>query len=131
MEYIAHQRYSGVNMNGKKVLIRYKDKLERRGDVIYFNDTPICIYRSLVGKQHFSINEDGRGLERGNLTYKIAYSKRGDGSQRFTDSEIELLETKYNHLLKPTGDVILFNDTFFELEVEKLEELAKELNIEK
>ena len=129
MEYIAHRRYDGLNMNSEPVLIRYKDRLERKGDVLYHKGKPICVWRSLIGKQHFAPNHDSQGLKRGELTYKIAYAPRGDGSSRFTDAEQELLRSKYKHLLKPLDDVILFNDEFFELSPAELEEIAQDLNI--
>ena len=128
-EYIAHERYDGLSMDRQPVLVRYKDKLERRGDVLFHNHKPICIWRSLVAKQHFAINNDGQGLQRGKLTHAIAYAPRGDGSQRFTDEEQELLRSKYKHLLKELDDVILFNDKFFELSLAELKEVAADLNI--
>ena len=129
MEYIAHRRYDGLNMDGEPVLIRYKDKLERKGDILFHKDKPVCIWRSLISKQHFAPNHDNQGLQRGELTHKIAYAPRGDGSQRFTDAEQELLRSKYKHLLKDLDDVILFNDEFFELSPAELEEIARDLNI--
>ena len=128
-EYIAHERYSGKDMSENEILIRRGDRLERKGDVLFYKDKPVCIWRSLVGKQHFAINTDGLGLERGKLTHAIAYAPRGDGSSRFTDAEQELLRSKYKHLLKDLDDVILFNDEFFELRPAELEEIARDLNI--
>ena len=128
-ESIAHGRYDGLNMKGEPVLIRYKDKLERKKEILFHKDKPICIWRSLTGKKHFARNDDGLGLQRGALTYQIAYAKRGNGSQRFTDAEQELLRDKYSRFLKPLDDVILFNDEFFELSPAELEEIARDLNI--
>ena len=128
IEYICHTRYDGVDCNSGHVLIRRGDRLERKGDKLFHKDKPVCVWRSLVSKQHFAINTDGQGMERGKLTHKLAYEARGDGSQRFTDQEQKLLREKYSHLLKPLDDVILFNDAFFELAPAELMQLERELN---
>ena len=129
IEYICHTRYDGVDCNSGHVLIRRGYRLERKGDVLFYKDKPVCVHRSLVGKQHFAINADGLGLERGKITRRLAYDPRGDGSQRFTEQEQKLLREKYSHLLKPLDDVILFNDAFFELAPAELTELEHELEI--
>ena len=127
-EYIAHERYSGKDINGDEILIRRGNRLERKGDVLFYKDKPVCVHRNLVSKQHFAINADGLGIERGKITRRLAYDPRGDGSQRFTDNEQKLLRDKYPHLLKSLDDVILFNDAFFELTPAELTELEQELN---
>ena len=129
-EYIAHERYSGKDMSENEILIRRGDRLERKGDVLFYKDKPVCIWRSLVGKQHFAINTDGLGLERGKLTHAIAYAPRGDGSSRFTDAEIETLRRDWGQYLKPLDDVLLFNDEFFELPPDVLKQIAAAVNIE-
>ena len=128
IEYICHTRYDGKDCNKGHVLIRRGDRLERKGDMLFYKDKAICIWRSLVSKQHFAINADGLGMERGKITRRLAYDPRGDGSQRFTDNEQKLLREKYSHLLKPLDDVILFNDAFFELTPAELMQLEQELN---
>ncbi|MBQ8693608.1 MAG: hypothetical protein IJ520_10750 [Synergistaceae bacterium] len=129
MEYIAHRRYDGKDMQGNEILIRRGKRLDRRGDVLYYDDKPVCIWRSLTAKQHFANNADGLGLQRGELTYKIAYAKRGDGSQRFTDAEQELLRRDWGQYLKPNVEVLLFNDEFFELPPDVLRQIAAAVNI--
>ena len=135
MEYITHTRFDGKTMQGEAALIRRGDRLERRGDLLFYKGKPVCVYRSLIGKQHFAINDDGKGLERGDLSYAIAYAHRvnhdggGDIQQRFTDSEIEILVRDWREYLKPDCDTILFNDKFFELEPEILRQIAKSINI--
>ena len=129
-EYIAHERYSGKDMNENEILIRRGDRLERKGDALFYKDKPVCIWRSLVGKKHFARNDDGLGLQRGALTYQIAYAKRGNGSQRFTDTEQELLRRDWGQYLKPLDDVLLFNDEFFELPPDVLKQIAAAVNIE-
>ena len=127
VEYICHNRFNELTMQGHKKLIRRGDRLFKRGDILYYKDAPVCVWRSLAAKSHFAVNHDNHGLERGDLTYKLAYARRGDGSSRFTEQEQDLLRSKYNNLLKPLEDVILFNDRFFELAPSELLELEQDL----
>ena len=128
-EYICHTRYTGPDMRDIEILIRRGDRLFRSGDLLYFKDEPVCVWRSLTAKQHFAINDDNLGLERGKLIRRLAYDPRGDGSSRFSDSEQKFLREKYSHLLKSPQDVILFNDSFFELSPAELMQLEHELEI--
>ncbi|MBR0096609.1 MAG: hypothetical protein IJP88_05475 [Synergistaceae bacterium] len=134
-EYITHTRFDGKDINGREILIRRGHKLERKGELLYYDERPVCVHRSLVGKQHFAKNDDGLGLERGDLTYAIAYSPRvrhsddGERQQRFTDAELETLNTKWVEYLKPNVDMLLFNDKFFELSPDVLKEIARDVNI--
>lgn len=136
MQYVCHTPYSGKTMVGTPIDIKKGDILERINNVLVYKNIPVCIYRSLAGKMHFSNNTDGNGLERGALTYALAYADRFRQSsderksqQRFTDDEIEILETKWYNYLKPNCDVLLFNDNLFEEYVDKLKEIAKSVNI--
>lgn len=135
--YVCHKNYSGKTMQANQIEIEQGESLERQGDVLFYKGEPVCIYRSLVGKQHFSANDDGCGLERGTLTWALAYEPRlcfgGDKEQgpqqRFTDDEIEVLLTKWQHFLKPDIDFILFNDSFFEQSPDILKEVAQSVGI--
>ena len=94
----------------------------------------ICYSTSENAKLHFARNDDGRGLERGALTYAIAYSQRdrrgaSGRKQRFTDAEIEMLERDYGHWLRPDTEWLLFNEDFFAASPEELKVLADTLNI--
>ena len=75
MQYITIKRYKG-NGIGDHFNLPYGTPIEEKGGVLYHDNKPICVARSLNGKQHFAINEDGQGLKRGELTHFIAYSKR-------------------------------------------------------
>lgn len=138
MNYITHTRYKGKNMTGAPVLIRRGKTLERKGNMLCYKDEPVCIHRSLIGKQHFAVDEDGKGMERGTLTHEIAYAPRfrTGGTeerpiqQRFTDEELEILSTRWAQYIKPNCDMLLFNDEFFELPVETLREIAESVHID-
>lgn len=138
MNYICHTRYKGKDMSGNKVLVRRKEQLERQGDILFFKGHPVCVHRSLVGKQHFAMNDDGRGLERGAITFAMAYAPRLRWSddkerprqQRFTDEELKTLSEKWAHYLKPNIDMLLFNDAFFEENPDTLRQVAESVNVD-
>ena len=82
--------------------IPYGTEMETAGDFIITTEgKPICYATSEAAKMHFARNDDGQGLERGRLTWAIAYSQRvrtgqNGRQQRFTEEEIELLERKWH-----------------------------------
>lgn len=139
MQYIIHRRYKGPGLLGGYLNLPYGTTLELPMDVmtgkpkddrLYTEGgTPVCIERSQVAKEHAARNDDGCGLERGALTWAIAYAPRkGDAGFRFTEDEIRMLRGEYEHWLRPY-DVIMFNDDFFRAGIEDLQELAKKLQI--
>ena len=130
MKYITHHRFKNKGLCGKQLNLPYSTELTRRGDFLYCGDSKVCVYRSDNGKRHFAIDEDGRGLERGTLTYAIAFSNRNLGKgYRFNEEERKLISTKYCHFIIPEHEYIIFNDRFFEAAVEELQEMANALKV--
>lgn len=135
MEYIVHHRFKGTAATGERMNIPYGSRFETIGDFIATPDAKgICFTTSEVAKQHFARNDDGKGLERGKLTWAIAYSPRvrhsADGhQQRFTDDEIELLERWWSRYLRDDVDTILFNQAFFDADPADLRPIAKALKL--
>lgn len=135
MKYITHNRFKKLAACGEAVNIPYGTEMETAGDFIITTEgKPICYATSEAAKMHFARNEDGQGLERGKLTWAIAYSQRvrtgqNGRQQRFTEEEIELLERKWAHFLRQDVEVILFNEDFFAAAVPELKELADALHI--
>lgn len=129
MKYITHHRYRGPAADGQRVNISYGTEFETIGDFIA---TPqgqgICCINSDVAQRHFARNDDGRGLERGALTYAIAFSDR-HRSPRFTDSEIEMLQHRWGRWLRQDVETVIFNRDFFAAPLEELRQLAHALNI--
>lgn len=127
-DYICHERFSGKDMRGVEILIRRGDHLVKNGDLLYYKDEPVCVWRSLNGKKHFAVNTDGKGLERGELTHRLAYAPRDGGEYRFNVNEQKLIRKKYFKYLKPDAqDTILFNDDFFELDLQELRAFEDDL----
>ena len=136
MEYITHHRFKEIGACGKLLNIPYGTTLEMIGGFIATSDSKaICYPTSENAHKHFSRNDDNNGLERGVLTYAIAFGKRKPANSkdkqiyRFSNEEIRLLETRWKHFLKDDVDVILFNHEFFNADIEELREMAKSLKI--
>lgn len=136
MEYVAHKRFRGMAACEKVLNIPYGTKLETIGRFIATPDgKAVCFIMSENAHKYFSRNDDGKGLERGSLTFAIAYGKRrksqidGNGIYRFSDKEIKMLESNWKRFLKDDVDVILFNHEFFSADIEELREMAKALKI--
>ena len=132
MNYITHTKFKGKSLDNKEVMISRGKKLERQGDFLYFEKHPICVYRSECAKMHFSVDDDKHGLERGDITHKIAYADSrievNGRLQRFTEEQVEVLTSdKWNKFLRKGHDVILFDDNFFDADLEELKELLSEL----
>ena len=130
MEYITHRRFKQTAICGS-VNLRYGAKLLESGGMLMLHDGRlVCFASSENGHMYFALNDDGMGLERGSLTYAIAYAPRKDmKGYRFTEAERNLLTEKYNHWLRQDANTILFNNAFFAAPVDELRELAKKLNI--
>lgn len=133
MKYVTHHRFKELALCGERLNIPYGTELDTEGYSIVMPDgRAICYSTSENAKKHFARNDDGRGLERGALTYAIAYSRRDAGNGfRFSEAEAEILTRDWGHFLRPDVDVILFNEDFFAAEPEELQKLAAALKIKK
>lgn len=131
MKYVTHHRFKELALCGERLNIPYGTELDTEGYLIVMPDgRAICYSTSENAKKHFARNDDGRGLERGALTYAIAYSRRDAGNGfRFSEEEAEILTRDWGHFLRPDVDVILFNEDFFAAEPEELQKLAAALKI--
>lgn len=134
--YICYRPYKGGTLSSLKTVdIPTGTVLRAYDHVIHHWDIPVCIDRSQIGQHHFAIDDDGRGIERGNLAYAIAFAERvrhgaNDAQQRFTDEELETLQTRWSQFIRPDSDYVLFTDDFFEQSPELLAEIAEALHIE-
>lgn len=154
MDYIVYRRFREKALCGDSINLPYGTELKADGNLILTPDgKPLCYATSFNAHKHFAINNDGRGLERGAITYAIAYAPRKrmfkpqkaetltdkianlteyrkhKGSGRFTNEECEILERDWKKFLKPNLDVILFSHDFFTADIEELQKLADVLKI--
>jgi hypothetical protein len=128
MNYITHHDYTGNSLSGI-VSFHRGDILNLVDNMLYHNGHQICVARSYNGKKHFARNDDGNGLERGDITHAIAYGERGKKGGRFTPEEIAMIERDYPQFDHTANGVLLFSDEFFTADIETLRELAGKLDI--
>ena len=127
MEYIIHHRLKGMAICGE-INLPYGTKLQSNGDFIYCDKGPVCAINSEQSHKHLARNDDGMGLQRGELTYKIAYQPMGKGT-RFSPAQRSCLTEKYPRFLRDDCDYIIFNNRFFAASIEDLEAMAKDLRL--
>lgn len=130
MRYICHKRYDKTGADEKRHIIRRKTRLESIAGFIAEGSSAVCRITSEDARRHFARDDDGKGLERGRLSWKIAYAPRHpneDNEFRFTPGEIEMLRKDYGRFLEDDKDVILFNSDFFHAEISELEEILERL----
>ena len=135
MDYICHFDYNGMTESGRVMNLKRGETYPIIGQRIANDNRSICVITSEVSHMHFSRNDDGRGLERGDLTYAIAYSHReredGEGHIfRFSPEEQTALREKWKHWLRNDESVILFNNDFYQAEIEDLKKLADYLQLD-
>lgn len=131
MEYIIHNRLKEDTLSGY-INLPYGTKLKCDDNRFIKKDNKIiCVINSEQYNQHIAPNYDNHGLERGKITYTIAYKdlKNNIEGQRFTDEQIIIICNKYQKFLMPNTGVILFNQDFFSAPLFELQAMAKDLNI--
>lgn len=134
MEYITHRRYNKLAMCQKTMNIPKGTKFKVISKRIIATDDnkAICYNTSEDAHQYFAINDDGRGLERGALTWAIAYEPRDNEDHngfRWSDKEAEYIFTNWDKFVRKNIPVLLFNFDFFHADVEELKQMADGLNI--
>ena len=70
MDYIVIKRFKGQAISGI-VNLPYGTELQSKNGFIIHGDLPICSVRSQNAYDHFVVNDDGMGLERGRLIQAI------------------------------------------------------------
>ena len=125
MNYVCFKRFKDNAICGK-VNIPYGSILENDYGLLKFNGKTICFARSQNAHDYFAVNDDGRGLERGNLTSSIIklLSKRDKSYQERWDkiwSDLSML--KYKREEDP--DYWIWNHDFYCAPVEELERIKK------
>ena len=120
MKYIVFKPFQGIAANGESVDLPIGSEFETIGFFIAKNNSAICRLGSLVANQHFAINDDGNGLQRGHLTYHIAYELP------FSEAIVSFLQQNYPQFLKDS-DALLFNQDFFDADIATLQTITDEL----
>ena len=129
MHYICTRAFTGRAINNlQDIDIRYGKTVESdegAGTISDGEGNTICRTESQVGHQNFARDDDGNGLERGVITYKIAFD------YPFTNEQLDMIREKYAEFVRdiPFG-AIMFNNDFFKADIEVLRTMAEELGIE-
>lgn len=132
MNFIVFKDYKGKLMDSSEVEIpRGTPCMCINNIVMTESGKPMALRYSYNGTRHYCRNDDGKGLERGDLINLIAFEDIKHGNNcRFSDDDIEVLITKWrDYLREETMPVILFNNKFFEAEVKTLREMASDLKL--
>lgn len=128
---ITFREFNGLAICGE-VNIPAGTKLKNSGEFIAFEDGRLVTRRYSDNYcKHFTRNDDGHGLERGRLTYAIAYSPRNNGDGcRLSEDEIEMIRRDWGKYLMPYNDTVLFNNDFYDAPIEDLRAIAAALEME-
>ena len=135
MTYIFHHTYKGLRADGKEVVIPFGTELEVINNMVVHENALFCYTTSDVAQHYLSRNDDGQGLLRGKYVYSIAFRPRqrinSDGHvNRFTEKELEEINNNWTKFIRTEfRDVLIFNNDFFNAEIEDLEAFAKAINI--
>lgn len=124
MEYITHKRFKQKSLTGD-VNIPALSKCECENNIIFHDGRPICLSTSENGHQYFAINNDGKGLERGQLTQYIQKRlAKQDG--RHDDRWYKVWNDKLCQRYKRVehDDHWLWNDDFFKASIGDLQYIA-------
>lgn len=128
--YVCHTRYKKKGASGREYNIARGERFDVIANFIACDNAAICSIRSEDAYKYFAIDDDGKGLERGELTHDIAYSDRRpnkNNGYRFTEAQIEVLEKEFKKFLRSDVDTILFNHEFFNADVDELKTLKQRL----
>lgn len=110
-KYITTHKYKDIGLCGQRFNIHYGEEIERNGNILCINGLDICHAESDNGFKHFSWNEDGRGLERGAITYAIAYGDNGY-PVALSDEEKDVFRKRWGKYLRTNSDAEIVNAEF-------------------
>lgn len=129
MEYIAHKRFKQKAICGE-VNLPAMTECELKGNMITYENKPLCLATSQSGHDFFTRNDDGQGMLRGKITeaIKTCLSKRDDDYQKRWDKIWEdNLCQQYKR--KEHADFWLWNHEFFNAPIEDLKYIANLIGI--
>jgi len=121
MKYIVHRPAEFTSINHVTVFYDRGTELEVIGPYIADKNRAVCMVDSDNAYRYMAINDDGKGLHRGELTHAIAYAERKKINKngkvyRFSEAERAVLMKKWRKYLRDDTDMLLFNGDFFPLQ---------------
>ena len=124
-KYIVHKRLKGTAICGE-VNFPAMTICECNNNIIQYEGHDICYVKSEQAHQHFAIDEDGNGLERGHLTQAIMkrLARRDDYYQDRWD-KIWADEVCQKYKREEYEDYWLWNHDFFNADIDDLRYIAQ------
>lgn len=124
MEYVVHSRFKKKAIGGYVNLPKYT-KCEVIQNIIVHDGMPICAIESENSHQYFALNEDGKGIERGELTQYIQKRlAKNDKNHQLRWDRVwdDKLCQKYKR--EEHRDYWLWNNDFFKASISDLQYIA-------
>ncbi|HIU79995.1 MAG TPA: hypothetical protein IAC67_03675 [Candidatus Coproplasma excrementipullorum] len=132
MQYVVYRRFRAKCLGGI-VNLPYGTECDSRGEFIMHNGKPLVVITSENAHQFFARNDDGKGLERGQLTQTILsllkkqYNETADQKQRrlaawgriWSDQKLDI------YRMREHADHWLWNHAFFNAEISDLQYILK------
>ena len=156
MKYICYKPFEGMTAGLGKKLITRNDEFESVGKLLIRDNAVVCRLDSQIAYEHFARNDDGCGLERGDLANKIAFGDRrvsynetvvdyntnpetgektviGSHIEKVTammlPEEVEYLKATYPTYFVDDNGNFRFKREFFEADIEDLRKIAYYLKL--
>lgn len=124
MEYITHTRFKGKYLCGY-VNIPAMTPCEMRGNIIICDGKTICAASSENGISHFCRNDDGRGMERGQMTKAIRRKlEKNDKDHQARWDKVWADPVCQKYKRKESEDYWLWNVDFYNADIDVLEHIA-------
>lgn len=133
-EYICGKSYSGISLFGNALTISKGSKIKSRDGIIIYKNQAICTVTSEVCHNHFYENDDGHGIQRGNLIKKIKEQmyytislkslSREKQWQRVCNSEL-VQKLRQN---KDDDNIWIWKEELFSESIEHLKSILKKVN---
>lgn len=129
MQYVTIKRFKRNGIGGY-FNIPYGKHLEKRADgVLYYGEKKVCLARSSAAHEYFARDDDGKGLERGELSHAIV--------NRLSQPQFNSVQARNEHWQAVWNDSLaqkyrrqehashwLWSDDFYNAPIEDLEYIA-------
>lgn len=125
MKYITFQRFKGIAICGE-INLPTLTEVELKGNMLYQDNEPICIFTSENAHKYFARNDDGQGMERGRLTQQIQKILR-NRDEHYQDRWDKIWDDKICQKFKRKDhpDNWLWNHEFYNADISELEYINK------
>ena len=124
MKWITHKTFDRLTLDGPMTIKRGEPLEEIRG-VLFRDGHPVCLSTSQMSKEHFALDGDGRGLERGDLTRHIAFGPPLSDLQK----SIIRIDPFFQRFVQDNPETILFTDAFFRASMMDLYTICRKLGV--